>query len=389
MPNKINVHVYPSQFVYETRILRITKSLIEDKVFDQIIILASLQNSNLPIREKIDDFRTVIRIPTLVNRAGLFSKIINMLEWNIRAFFLLRGKKIACINAHSLSVLPISALIKHKNNSRLVYDAHEIETETTETKGLRQRVSKIVERVLMKYVDVICLTSDGHANWYSRNFEDVVIRVVRNCPYIGGREAPAKDSSLFRNRFSIPAQDLIFLYQGSISKPRGTDLIMRVFEKLPPSYHIVFMGFGPGVSEVKKFEAITPNIHYLPAVHPNDVSKYTSGADVGIHMMDDSCENHLYALPNKPMEYMNAGLPAIVTDLPEMGKLIKDARSGWVVPINDEGALYEVVLNITSEAISTFSKGSRDWALLNNWESEVFKLHDLYAALGFSCNEQV
>ena len=346
-------------------------------------IIASLQHSDLPQRQIIDECRSVVRIPTLVKRRGLFSKVVNMIEWNFRAFMLLYRQPIACINAHSLAVLPVSVLLKILASCRLVYDAHEIETETTETKGIRKIISKIIEKFLMGFVDTLCLTSFGHQRWYHNNFEAVNIRVVRNCPYIPKENPFSDERSLFRKYFSIPNKDLIFLYQGSIAKPRGTDVILKVFEELPPNFHIVFMGFGPDVNKVIDLANLNPNIHYLPAVSPDEVFKYTSGADVGIHMMDDSCINHLHALPNKPMEYMNAGLACIVTDLPEMGELIRNARAGWTIPVGDHLALRDVVLNMTKEKALTRSRASCEWARENNWESEESKLRDLYRDLGF------
>jgi glycosyltransferase involved in cell wall biosynthesis len=144
------------------------------------------------------------------------------------------------------------------------------------------------------------------------------------------------------------------------------------------------MGFGPGVDRVREHEQRLPNIHYHPAVSPAEVSRYTCGADVGIHMMDDSCINHLHALPNKPMEYMNAGLPAIVSDLPEMGGLIRSAGAGWVVPVNDGAALRRAVLALDREEIAAKRRLAWAWTDANNWESEEAKLAELYRTLGFS-----
>jgi glycosyltransferase involved in cell wall biosynthesis len=102
--------------------------------------------------------------------------------------------------------------------------------------------------------------------------------------------------------------------------------------------------------------------------------------------MDDSCINHLQALPNKPMEYINAGIPAIVSDLPEMGKLIRSSGAGWVVPVDDESNLETFILGLESDEIVRKSKKANLWANMNNWEQEEGILISMYENLGFGGN---
>lgn len=382
MANRLNVHMYPSPFTHETRILRVTRTLASARIFDEVLVVAALRTAGTAEHEAIDEQRRVWRIPVRIPRGGLLSNVLNSLEWNWRAFRRLRRERIACLNAHALSVLPLAVLLRRLKGCKLVYDAHEIETETTQTRGLRQRVSKWLERRLVKHVDVLAFTSQGHADWYRREYGLSNIRVIRNHPY--RRTTPFPERSIFRDKFGIGARDLVFLYQGAIARPRGTSLLMDVFARLPRRLHVVFMGFGEDVERVRDFERNHPNIHYHPAVGPNEVANYTSGADVGIHMMDDSCVNHLYALPNKPLEYMNAGIPAIVSDLPEMGRLVRESGAGWVVAVNDDVALEQLILGLTREGIAGKALRAREWAEVNTWENEERVLREMYAGLGFT-----
>ena len=56
-----NVHVYPSTFEFETRILKITKTLVERTMIDHIIVVA-LAGPGLPERAPIDSAREVWRV---------------------------------------------------------------------------------------------------------------------------------------------------------------------------------------------------------------------------------------------------------------------------------------------------------------------------------------
>tara|TARA_B100001059_G_C17754789_1_gene539274 strand:- start:245 stop:1219 length:975 start_codon:yes stop_codon:yes gene_type:complete len=321
-------------------------------------------------------------MPTVISRAGLASKILNFVEWNIRVIFFSLNYQPGCVNAHSLSSLPAAVAIKLLKRCSLIYEPHEIETETTETKGLRKLVSKFVERSLVKFVDKMLLTSRGHEEWYRRAFPTMSMFTTRNCPYWAQKGHPREEDSNIRAVLNLDGTDRLFLYHGAISFPRGVMTVARAFMRVRPSQHILFMGFGSAVDEIKEYARENRNIHYLPAVPPERVRFHAEQADVGIHMMDDSCVNHLYALPNKPMEYMNAGLAVIVSDVPEMAQLIIEARTGYTVPVGDEVALAELVDSLADTDLSTQRENARAWSMMNNWENEELKLLDFYRDLG-------
>ena len=50
--DNVNVHLYQSPFLYETRILRITKSLASTGIFDKIVVVAALRNTEMKENEK-------------------------------------------------------------------------------------------------------------------------------------------------------------------------------------------------------------------------------------------------------------------------------------------------------------------------------------------------
>ncbi len=374
-----NIHLYPSPFTNETRVLRITKTLVDKNIFKNILVVASQSNKSLLIEENIDSNRAVYRVPSNLVGTSFIFKIIFFFQWYLKALFYTKSSRPKCVNAHSLSVLPLGVIYKLIYKCKLVYDAHEIETETQEVVGLRRYFSKIVEKTLINFVDNIILTSPGHADWYLANYKRINVQVIENFPY--KRRHGDESQDIFREKFSIPDEDLIFIYQGYLSEPRGVKLILESFKVIDVSKHIIFMGFGELKKEIIQESTRYLNIHFHEAVRPEEVYSYTRCADVGIHMMDDSCINHLYALPNKPLEYMNAGLPAIVSNLPVMGKLINDANSGWLVKPNDEEEFRGIIATLTRQDIINKSQFTHKWSLKNNWENQEIKLESIYKSL--------
>ena len=72
------------------------------------------------------------------------------------------------------------------------------------------------------------------------------------------------------------------------------------------------------------------NIYHVQSVPMNELLSYTSSASIGVCLTIDNCLNHKYSLPNKFFEYAMAGLPMLVSDLPEMRKLVEKYNCGVI-----------------------------------------------------------
>jgi glycosyltransferase involved in cell wall biosynthesis len=113
-----------------------------------------------------------------------------------------------------------------------------------------------------------------------------------------------------------------------------------------------------------------------------ELLSYTSQADVGVSLLEDTCENHRLALPNKLFEYLAAGLPVVVSDLSEMRRLVTERGVGWVTDSGDPADIARVL----DQALDSLDDGAlrervREAAAELNWPHERSRLTDLYAKL--------
>jgi len=377
----LNVHIFPAPLTHQGRALKITKSLVDSGIFKRIVLYGVWEEGTLE-REKLDDRREIHRIRLLVNNNSnsIFSKIIKTIQCSIWTIFELRGEKISCINCHSLPVLPLCVYLKRMTNALLIYDTHELETETVGVRGIRKKVMKFLERHLIKYADAVSVVSDSIADWYRKEYGLSSIAVVRNIPY--RTTVPSLKRSYFRDYFLIPSDHLIFLYQGMISSQRGIDLLLKVFSQLHRSKHLVLMGYGDGVDKVLSYAGRCENIHYHQAVPPSEVQQYTCGADVGVHLIEDVCLNHHYCLPNKIWEYLSAGIPVIVSDLPEMAKVVHLYNCGWTCRPLEETA-YNLFRQITPGEIALKKTNVLKSQKFYGWGTEEERLLGMYHRLGY------
>jgi glycosyltransferase involved in cell wall biosynthesis len=265
--------------------------------------------------------------------------------------------------------------LKVLKRSKLVYDTHELETETVASHGLRKHLLKILERLLIRFVDETIVVNDSIAQWYKYKYRLKRVWVVRNVPYNQG-ENVAK-TRILREAFGIQDEEIVYLYLGGISQGRGIPLLLDTFSRTHPSRHVVFMGFGHLTPLVQEYAAKYPNIHYHPAVGLSDVLKHAAGADVGLSLIENVCMSYYLCLPNKVFEYMMAGLPMIVSDFPDMAALVERYDCGWKVAVDAE-ALLTLVKTISPKEVSAKSANACGARCHFGWHLEEPALLEVY-----------
>ena len=126
----LNVHIYPSNIVHESRLFKVTATLIRQRFVKRIIIVGK-SGPNIPFHTEIDKDRTIERFPMSQARGSLLSRSIRFIIWSLRVFRRFRSDKIDMVNCHSYSVLPLCLTLKIWRQAILIYDQHDLETETS------------------------------------------------------------------------------------------------------------------------------------------------------------------------------------------------------------------------------------------------------------------
>ena len=163
-----NLHLTSAVAIeFASRIIKQTDSLLKTDEINHIDI-ACFGTREHPKSQSFGDHKTVHRMVRInPNKAkSLFSKIINVFRFSWNSIAFARANNIDIINAHSVSLLPTGALIKWFCGAKLVYDPHELETETTEKRGLSKLIAKIIERGLIPFVDMTIVVGEGIEDWY-------------------------------------------------------------------------------------------------------------------------------------------------------------------------------------------------------------------------------
>ena len=74
-----------------------------------------------------------------------------------------------------------------------------------------------------------------------------------------------------------------------------------------------------------------------------ELRKYTACADFGLSLDKPLHLNYTYSLPNKVFDYIHCGVPIIVSDLPELRRLVEDHEVGCIVRTMTPEGLAETI----------------------------------------------
>ncbi len=342
--------------------------------------LVGIWKDGLAERERIDSRRWIWRARPcrILTKLPLVGRVARVLSWMFVVLKRFRRRPVGLINCHSLVALPLCVALKFATGAKLVYDTHELETETCGMGLFRTLVSKLLERLLAPTADMIIVVSPGIGEWYRKRYPRIPVHVVRNIPDVSA-PSPTR-SNYLREHFSLSRDDRVFLYVGVLGYGRAILLMLRAFARARPDRHLVLMGYGPLESEVRTFADQYANIHFHPAVASEDVVSYAAGADVGLCLIENVCLSYVITLANKLFEYLLAGIPVVASDFPAMKHILDECGAGWSIPVSEE-ALAEWINALEDGELLKKTAAAKAASELYSWKAEEEKLLGGYDAL--------
>ncbi|QKE65454.2 glycosyltransferase family 4 protein [Aquipseudomonas campi] len=281
------------------------------------------------------------------------------------------------VHAHDVNTLPTAWLAARLSGARLVYDAHEISTSREGYSSFRKLVA-IVEKALMPSADGTITTTEARAKFFARAYGIARPLVLQNRP----REQAPQVSNRIRQELGLSESWPIVLYQGGVQQGRGLERLARVAAQVPDAY-FVFIGGGrldTSLRQIAQELQIEDRVRFIPTVALAELPTYTASADIGVQPIENTCLNHYTTDSNKLFEYVQAGLPVIASDLPEIRRIVRQHDLGLLVPEGDNEALADALRCMVGEAqLRAHHAGcARAAAPALSWEMQEHLLVELY-----------
>lgn len=249
---------------------------------------------------------------------------------------------------------------------KLVMDAHELFPEVPEIqeKPLVKWVWRTIEKWLMPKCDALITVCQSIADYYREKL-GVQMTVVRNL------------SSYELGVRSYDLGDNVLLYAGKVNVGRGVDWAIDALEWLPEC-RLIVAGDGDLLEEMKAYaaqKAWSDRVEFTGRLLPEAMTALAAKADVGLVMLEDKGLSYHFALPNRVGTFVQAGVPMVVSDLPEMARVVRTFGVGAVMERQGTLGLVDAVKAVLARnwKDDDFAAAREDM----DWNKEKQKLIDL------------
>jgi len=269
--------------------------------------------------------------------------------------------------------------------TKLVYDSHEY---FTGQQGLAERKIKYAlwkkaERMIVPKINHMITVSQSIADIY-RNEYGVNPLVIRNVASSVARLVP-------HDRYELGAGDdeLLIVLQGSgINAGRGATELIEAVKRLE-RVRLLIIGSGDIIDSLHLRErkpGAETNIFFLPRMTWEEMMRYTMCCDAGLSLDTDTCINQRYSLPNKLFDYIAAGIPAVVSPLPEVSAIIEMYGCGLVLDEVTPDAIAGQLERLRDDRslLRELKKKALEAGRELNWEKEMVKEQEFFRSVTHS-----
>ncbi len=369
---------------------RIILTVTNDLSYDQRMqrICTSLTNAGYEVQftgRKLPDSKPLHDFPFQQKRLFCYFKKGKLFycEYNIRLFFYLLFARMDLVCAIDLDTILPAFLVSKIRRKPLVYDAHEYFTEVPEVVD-RPRIKRVWERIAQltiphtKYAYTVCESlAEIFEQRYGTTFE-----VIRNTPRKRQTENDEQNTKNPR----------IILYQGALNEGRGVAEAIEAMQTIDGA-ELWLAGEGDLSQELRKLAEkleVTDRVKFLGYVQPADLQKLTPQATIGLNLLENRSLNYYYSLSNKFLDYIQAGVPSVNMNFPEIQKIVEQYEVALMIDKLETPLVVEAIQRLLEdeELYNSLKSACEKAAEVYVWEEEEKKLIAFYETVFVDMNEK-
>ncbi|MBN8593358.1 MAG: glycosyltransferase [Anaerolineae bacterium] len=260
-----------------------------------------------------------------------------------------------------------------------IYDAHELYFERS-VKGGRTptrfmlSLLRPLEGWMARRAAGTITVGDQLANWLADHLRIKRPVVVRNVVDVRSDGEPVP----------MPRQagERIIGHSGRITHGRHLPELVEALRYLPEHVSLALVGDGTLWPVLERQAEKLGVGHRLRRVHPmtpQTMAPTMAQADAAVVIITSDATSYHFALPNKLFESIAAGLPLVVTDIPEVAGLVRQYDLGVILSSVEPEALARAIEAVLEpEANARYRANALRARESLTWEAEEAKLVGLY-----------
>ena len=186
-----------------------------------------------------------------------------------------------------------------------------------------------------------------------------------------------------REKLHVETMDpFIVIYHGAVVPDRGIEKLLHILA-LNENLAAIILGDGSavyidGLKEQARQLNVEHRVIFHDAVPHTELWKYLGAADLGFVIIEGRAKSYYYSLPNKLFENIQAGIPVLASDFPEMKRIIDEFGVGMTCDPNDLDGLNACIeqIRLDRSLYAGFKSNMEKAKAELCWENEKQKLLD-------------
>ncbi|MBZ0298443.1 MAG: glycosyltransferase [Anaerolineae bacterium] len=366
--------------IHDSRIWREARSL-NAQGWRVVVVCIALGNSHLPDVQELDGF-TVWRVSPRIfrsrDRVRTTRKLIQLAIALPTVFRRIRQSGAKVYHAHDFTGLVMVALAGVRQP--VVYDSHELFFDRT-FRGLPRWIVSLLmalrplEKRLAHQSVAFIATSDSHADRLVQNLDmprPVIVRNAVDLRRLGDRAAV----------YPFVGERRVVAHSGSLLDGRHLPELVEALRHLPDDIALVLMGQGALADKLitqAETLGVAERFAIVPPVHPDCVAPTLSQADMAVVLPTAISMSAQFSLPNKFFEAIAAGLPLVVSSIPELKRMVDTYDLGLVCdPTNPADIAEKIEALLQPETLARCRENAKRARSDINWANEEKKLIAIY-----------
>lgn len=296
-------------------------------------------------------------------------------EYNIRLFFYLIFRKYDYILANDLDTLPACFFASKFKGTTLVYDSHELFSESVELQGRKfvQGFWRKLEDFFLPKIKYAYTVSQSIVDFYDDKYQNKM-GLIRNIPL--------KKDMLQVEEVTFPTKNKTILYQGVLNPGRGIKPMIKALHFID-NLDLIIIGYGKVEEDLKAFvtqQKMNERVHFLGRVERDKLFNYTKQATLGMVLEEPLGLSFQYSLPNKLFDYIHAEIPIIAGNLPEISRIINEFKVGVLVGDYQPKTIANAIHNLLEDKtlLSQIKENQQRAKEILCWEIECKKLDNYF-----------
>jgi glycosyltransferase involved in cell wall biosynthesis len=253
------------------------------------------------------------------------------LEFQWRLLRFLRRENPDIYYANDLDTLFPNRILAHFRKKPIVYDSHEFFTGVPELQHapLKRGLWTLLEKWLVPGLRHCITVNQAIAKSYSALYGNTWV-VVRNIP-----ESIPVFQKTERSALGLPEHAFIMVMQGSgINVDRGAEEAILSLKYLSEDVYLLIIGGGDVYDNLPELAAsigVSGRLIMKPRMPYRLMMEHTRNCNCGLSLDKPISLNYRNSLPNKLFDYFHAGIPVVVSCIPELEKIVSAYNAGLIL----------------------------------------------------------